>query len=108
MAFQVAQKVKNLSAMLDPGSTPGSGRSPGGGNGILSSILAWRTPWTEEPDMLQSMGTQCIRHDLVTFTFQVEDILSHISHGLESGITRYNCQAIIYLHTHQNKGTSKL
>ena len=77
------------------------------GNGILL-LLAWRTPWTEEADMLQSMGTQCIRHDLVTFTFQVEDILSHISHGLESGITPYNCQAIIYLHTHQNKGTSKL
>ena len=23
-----------------------------------SSILAWRTPWTEEPDGLQSMGSQ--------------------------------------------------
>ena len=23
-----------------------------------SSILAWRTPWTEEPDRLQSMGSQ--------------------------------------------------
>ena len=23
-----------------------------------SSILAWRTPWTEEPDGLQSMGPQ--------------------------------------------------
>ena len=26
-----------------------------------SSILAWRIPWTEEPDGLQSMGLQ--RHD---------------------------------------------
>ena len=26
----------------DPGLTPGSGRSPGGGNGNHSSILAWR------------------------------------------------------------------
>ena len=32
----------------DPGSTPGLGRSPGEGNGSHSSILAWRTPWTEE------------------------------------------------------------
>ena len=23
-----------------------------------SSILAWRIPWTEEPGMLQSMGSQ--------------------------------------------------
>ena len=25
---------------------------------IHSSILAWRIPWTEEPDGLQSMGSQ--------------------------------------------------
>ena len=25
---------------------------------IHSSILAWRIPWTEEPDGLQSMGPQ--------------------------------------------------
>ena len=28
-----------------------------------SSILAWRIPWTEEPDGLQSMGSQRVRHD---------------------------------------------
>ena len=28
-----------------------------------SSILAWRTPWTEEPDGLQSMGLQKVRRD---------------------------------------------
>ena len=28
-----------------------------------SSILAWRIPWTEEPDGLQSMGAQKIGHD---------------------------------------------
>ena len=32
----------------------------------LSSILAWRIPWTEEPDRLQSVGSQRVRHDLVT------------------------------------------
>ena len=31
------------------GSIPGSGRSPGKGNGYPSSILAWRIPWTEKP-----------------------------------------------------------
>ena len=28
-----------------------------------SNILAWRTPWTEEPGRLQSMGSQRVRHD---------------------------------------------
>ena len=27
-----------------------------------SSILAWRTPWTEEPDGLQSMGITRVGH----------------------------------------------
>ena len=31
------------------GSIPGSGRSPGKGMAIHSSIPAWRIPWTEEP-----------------------------------------------------------
>ena len=31
-----------------------------------SSILAWKTPWTEEPGRLQSMGLQRVRYDLVT------------------------------------------
>ena len=28
-----------------------------------SSILAWRIPWTEEPDRLQSTGSQRVRYD---------------------------------------------
>ena len=31
-----------------------------------SSNLAWKIPWTEEPDRLQSMGSQRVGHDLVT------------------------------------------
>ena len=31
-----------------------------------SSVLAWRIPWTEEPGGLQSIGSQRVRHDLVT------------------------------------------
>ena len=27
-----------------------------------SSILAWRIPWTEDPDRLQSMGSQRVGH----------------------------------------------
>ena len=54
--------VKNLPANAgdtgDMGSMPGSGRCPGGGTAIHSGILAWRILWTEEPDGLQSMGSQ--------------------------------------------------
>ena len=41
----------------DPGSIPGSGRSPGG-HGHSIQYSCWRTPWTEEPGRLQSMGSQ--------------------------------------------------
>ena len=33
---------------------------------ILSSILAWEIPRTEEPERLQSMELQRVRHDLAT------------------------------------------
>ena len=39
----------------DPGSIPGSGRSPGEGNGNDYSILAWEIAWAEEPGR--------VRHD---------------------------------------------
>ena len=30
---------------------------------IHSSTLAWKIPWTEEHDRLQSMGSQTVGHD---------------------------------------------
>ena len=33
-----------------------------------SSIPAWRIPWTEEPDRLQSMGLQRVGQDKATNT----------------------------------------
>ena len=38
----------------EAGSVPGTGRSPGGGRGNRSSILAWRISLTEEPGGLLS------------------------------------------------------
>ena len=38
------------------------------GTATHSSILAWRTAWTEEPDGLQSKGSQRVRHDWTTST----------------------------------------
>ena len=52
--------VKNPPANAgDLGSIPGSGRSPGEGNGNpFPSILAWRIQRMEDPGGLQSMGSQ--------------------------------------------------
>ena len=40
------------------GLIPGSGRSPGEGNGNPLWYSAWRIPSTEEPGRLQFMGSQ--------------------------------------------------
>ena len=62
MDLKSRQMVKNLPADAgdprDMGSIPGSGKSPGVGNGNPLSILIWKIPWTEEPCRLQSMGSQ--------------------------------------------------
>ena len=60
-------EVKNPPASAgdarDLGLVPGSGRSPGGGRGSSSSVLAWRIPWTEESGGLWSIGSQRVGHD---------------------------------------------
>ena len=50
----------------DAGLIPGSGRSPGEGNGTHFNILPWEIPWTEEPGWLQSMGSKRVIYDLAT------------------------------------------
>ena len=42
----------------NPASIPGSGRSPGEGNGNLLQYSCLEIPWTEEPGGLQSMELQ--------------------------------------------------
>ena len=42
---------------------PGSGRSPGAGNGNPLQYSCLEIPWTEEPGRLQSMGSQRVKHD---------------------------------------------
>ena len=63
-ASLVAQMVKNPPAMQETWL-----RSLGWGDPLEkrmathASILAWRIPWTEEPEGLQSMRLQRVRHD---------------------------------------------
>ena len=58
--------IKNLPANAgDAGSIPGQEDPLEEEMATHSSILAWEIPWTEEPGGL-SMGSQRLRHDLVT------------------------------------------
>ena len=68
-ASLVAQTVKNPRAMQENW-VPSLGwkATPEKGTAIHSSILAWRSPWTEEPDRIQSMGSQRVGHNWVTNT----------------------------------------
>ena len=70
VASQLTLVVKNPPANAgdarDAGLIPGSRRSPEGGHGNHSSILAWEIPWTEEPGGLQSIESERVRHDWAT------------------------------------------
>ena len=59
--------VKNPPAyagdVRDIGTIPGSEDSLEKEMATHSSILAWRSPWTEGPGSLQSVGSQRVGHD---------------------------------------------
>ena len=59
--------VKSLSANAedtgDMSLIPGSGRSPGEGDGNPLQCACLEIPWTEEPGRLQSRGSQRIGHN---------------------------------------------
>ena len=55
----VAQMVKNLAAVRETRVQSTGQKDPlEKGKTTHSNMLAWRTPWTEEPGGLQSMGSQ--------------------------------------------------
>ena len=62
-ASLVAQMVKRLPAMRETRVQPLGREDPLEKEmAIHSSTLAWKIPWTEEPDRLQSMGSQRVPH----------------------------------------------
>ena len=63
MALGVKNPPANAGDIRDVSSIPELGRSPGVGMATHSSILAWRIPWTEEPDGLQTTGLHRVGHD---------------------------------------------
>ena len=60
----MVQMVKNLPAMQETWVRSLDWEDPlEVGMATHSSSLAWRISWTEEPDRLQSIGLQRVRHD---------------------------------------------
>ena len=63
-ASLVAQRLKRLPAMRETWVRSLGQEDPLEKEmAIHSSTLAWRIPWTEELDRLQSMGSQRVGHD---------------------------------------------
>ena len=76
---QATLMVKNTPAMQEPQETQvwslGQEDALEEGTATCSSILAWKTPWTEEPGGLQFMGLQlsdwaCVHTHTHTFEIQ--------------------------------------
>ena len=60
----MAQTVKHLSTMQETWVRSLSQEDPLEKEmAIHSSTIAWKIPWTEEPDRLQSMGSQRVEQD---------------------------------------------
>ena len=63
----VKKKKKKLTCQAEGAVLiPGSGRSPGEGNGNPLQYSCLENSWTEEPGGLQSMGLQRVAYDLAT------------------------------------------
>ena len=86
VASQVALLIKNLRAnagdLKDMDSTPGLGRSLGGGHGNLLQYSCLENPWTEEPGRLRSIGLQRVGNNWSNLSM----------HVLEAGSPKSKCQ----------------
>ena len=62
--YKVVQTIKNLPAMWETQvQSLGQDDPLGEEMATHSSILAWRSPWTEESGSIQFMGLQRVRHN---------------------------------------------
>ena len=92
-ASLVAQMVKNLPAMQETWvSSMGQEDPLEKEMATCSGILAWRNPWTEKPDGLQSMGSQRVRHDWATNTHTHTHTHTHRS---KQSHVYYDCNCLL-------------
>ena len=66
--------------MRDAGLIPRTGRFPGGQNATHCSVLAWKIPWTEEPDRPQLMGSL----SQISLTLSITFLFTHNTASTES------------------------
>ena len=73
LGFSGGSDGKDLPTMQETwGSIPGLGRSPGGGHENPTPVfLLGESPWTEDPDGLQSMGSWRVGHNWETQTYEL-------------------------------------
>ena len=74
-----------------------------------SSILAWRTPWTEDPGGLQSVGSQgsdTTEHLSTEHMSLIKKISACALDQLQSSETNTSCPAVaLWFHTHTHTHT---
>ena len=63
MVLLVKKLPANAGDIIDLGSILGWKDPLEEGMASYSNILAWRIPWTEEPDGLQPIGSHRVGHD---------------------------------------------
>ena len=97
----MAQMVENLPALWETWVWSLGWEDPlEKGMATHSNTLAWRTPWTEEPSGLQSMGSQRIRHGYFLY------LLSNwASSGLNSSSAKLH---VFHLSSVLGNGATKL
>ena len=97
-ASLVAQIIKNLPAMQETLVQFLGQEDPlEKGMATHSNILAWKIPWREESDGLQSMGLQRVRRDWATFTKGINkeaDFIKREVKGFPDGSVAKNLLAI--------------
>ena len=92
-ASLVAQRLKRLSVMQEtPVQSLGWEDPLEKEMATHSNILAWRTPWTEEPGRLQSTGSQRVGHDWATSLSLPWDGLPWQLNGKEPACQCRRCQ----------------
>ena len=96
MASLVAQLIKNLPVMLQTWVRSLDQENPQEKEmATHSSIFAWRIPWTEEPDELQSMESQRVGHDWVsnfTSAFKITSKIMEKTHICHTKLTDIKVQ----------------
>ena len=72
MVLLLKKLPANAEDVRDKGSLPGQEDTLEKEMATLSSMLAWRIPWTEEPGGLQSMGSKKGLSTHLYFTFMLK------------------------------------